>query len=334
MVALALVALYYMFDIVMVVLAAVVIASAIEPIVRRLQKYRIPRVFGVLIVYLCMAAVLAGLLIFFMPVVVGETVQFLQNVPKTISIDSIWSPIRDIGVNIASTPIGSQTISVTDFIDGLQSIFVGTSAGAFQSVSLLFGGLLSFILIIVLSFYLAVQEEGVEDFLRIITPVKHHDYIVGLWRRSQRKIGYWLQGQLLLGVIVGVLVYLVLMIVGVPHALLLAIFAAFLEIIPIFGPIIAAVPAIAIAFTELGVGTAVLLICLYLIIQQFENQLFYPLVVKKIVGISPIVVILALVIGAKLAGILGALIAVPLSAALMEYVSDIEKGKRAERGLV
>jgi predicted PurR-regulated permease PerM len=90
------------------------------------------------------------------------------------------------------------------------------------------------------------------------------------------------------------------------------------------------VPAIIIAFSEAGVGSGVLLILLYIIIYQFESQLFYPLVVRKIVGISPIVVILALVIGAKFAGILGALIAVPLSAALMEYIDDIEKYKTAE----
>jgi predicted PurR-regulated permease PerM len=182
----------------------------------------------------------------------------------------------------------------------------------------------------VLSFYLAVQKDGVDDFLRIIAPVRHHEYIIDLWKRSQRKIGLWLQGQIVLGIVVGVLVYLVLMIVGIPYALMLALFAALFEIIPVFGPVISSIPAILIAFSEKGVGTGFLLIGLYLIIYQFESQLFYPLVVKKIVGISPIVVILALIIGAKLAGLLGAVIAVPLSAAFMEYIHDIEKYKKAE----
>jgi len=254
----------------------------------------------------------------------------LNNLPKTISFDNLWSPIRDIGVNFSQTSVGAHTLSVSDFVNGLQSLIVGTSAGAFQTASLIFGGVLSLTLIIVLSFYLAVQEEGVSDFLRIIAPVKHHAYIIDLWNRSQRKIALWLQGQIILGVVVGVLVYLVLMIVGIKHALLLALFAGLFEIIPVFGPIISSVPAILIAFTDRGLGTGLLLMGLYLIIYQFESQLFYPLVVKKVVGISPIVVILALVIGAKLAGILGALIAVPLSAAFMEYIHDIEKYKKAE----
>ncbi|MDP3962431.1 MAG: AI-2E family transporter, partial [bacterium] len=200
-------------------------------------------------------------------------------------------------------------------------------AGAFKTASFIFGGELSFILMIVLSFYLAVQEDGVGSFLKIVSPVKHHEYIINLWKRSQRKIGYWMQGQLLLGVIVGVLVYLGLMILGVKNALLLASIATIFEIIPIFGPILAAVPAVLISFVDGGATLVLLVIGLYLIIHQFENHLLYPLVVRKIIGISPIVVILALVIGAKLAGFLGALLAVPIASALMEWIDDVEKDK-------
>ncbi|MDE2038226.1 MAG: AI-2E family transporter, partial [Patescibacteria group bacterium] len=322
LIGLLILALYYLSDVVLVVVAAIVFASAIEPLIRRLVHYHIHRVVAAILIYVVVAAFLAGLLLFFVPVVANDAISFLSSVPKTISVESLWSPIRDIGTTISSSSLGPSTISVGDFITGLKSLLVGTSAGAFQTASVIFGGFLGFVLIVVLSFYLAVQEEGVADFLRIVTPVKHHEYIIGLWKRSQRKIGYWLQGQILLGLVVGVLVYLVLMVVGIPYALILAVLAAVFEIIPVFGPVISSVPAILIAFADKGVGTGLLLIGLYIIIYQFESQLFYPLVVKKIVGISPIVVILALVIGAQLAGILGALIAVPLSAVLMEYLHD------------
>ncbi len=331
--AILIVALYYVSEIVLVVLAAVIIASAIVPVVRRLQRFKINRIVGVILVYIAMAVVLAGLLIFFVPIVASDAVQFLNNLPDSVSFEKLWSPVTNLGLNFGtdlSSTFGSQTVSIPDLVTGLQNIIVGTSASAFKTASILFGGVFSFILMVVLSFYLAVQEEGISDFLRIIAPVRHHDYIIGLWKRSQRKIGLWLQGQIILGIVVGVLVYLVLMIVGIPHPLLLAVFAGLLEIIPVFGPIISSVPAIILAFADRGLGTGFLLIGLYLIIYQFESQIFYPLVVKKIVGISPIVVILALVIGAKLAGLLGAVIAVPLSAAFMEYISDIEKYKKQE----
>ncbi len=331
LVAVFLALLYYIFDVVMVIMAAVVIASAIEPMVRRLKRYHVNRVISVIILYLLIAAILAGLLVFFLPMVATDIASFITNLPQTISLDTLWSPIRDLGVTFGSTSLAAgNSLSISQFVQGLQSMFAGTGTGAFRTASFIFGGVLSLILIAVLSFYFAVQEGGVDDFLRIVTPVKHHAYITDLWHRSQRKIGFWLQGQLLLGVVVGVLVYLVLMIMGIPHALVLALFAALFEIIPVFGPIISSVPAILIAFAEKGAGTGFLLMALYVIIYQFESQLFYPLVVKKIVGISPIVVILALVIGAKLAGVLGALIAVPISAAIMEYVNDIDKYKKLE----
>ena len=328
-----LVALYYLSDVLLVVLAAIIIASAVEPAVRRLKRYGVHRVIGAVLVFLVMAALLALILIFFMPVVINDISAFLASAPRTISLGELWAPIQNFGTGAGS--LASHTISLSDFVNSLKTFFgAGTSMGIFQTASFVFGGFLSFILIAVLSFYLTVQEGGVDDFLRIVTPVKNHTYIIDLWHRSQRKIAFWLQGQIILGVVVGLLVYLVLSILGIPHALVLALFAAVLEIIPVFGPIISSIPAILVAFTNVGIGTGFLLMGLYVLIYQFESQLFYPLVVKKIVGISPIVVILALVIGAKLAGVLGALLAVPLSAALMEYIHDIEKRKKGEQNNV
>ena len=166
-----------------------------------------------------------------------------------------------------------------------------------------------------------------EKFLRIITPLRSEKYIIDLWKRSQRKIGYWMQGQLLLGIVVGVLVYLGLMILGIQNALILAVLAGVLEIIPYFGPILSAIPAIFIGFTTGGLKMGLLILGLFIIIQQFENHLIYPLVVKKVVGVSPIIVILALIIGAKLAGFLGIILSVPVTAALMEFVEDVQRDR-------
>ena len=139
-----------------------------------------------------------------------------------------------------------------------------------------------------------------------------------------------MQGQLLLGVIVAVLTYLGLSILGVKNAFLLAILAGVFELIPIFGPIISAIPAIGIALIQDGFSLALLVAGLFLIIQQFENQLIHPLVVKKIVGIPALVAIIALIVGAQIAGFLGMIIAVPITAAAMEYLSDMEKAKLNE----
>ena len=301
--------LYYIKDIVLVVLAAIVIASAIEPAAHWCIQHKIRRLPAIIGIYIILGLILAGFFIFFVPLLLTEAITYLNNLPDSINF-------------------AERSFSVKDFIDASKYAISGTGAGAFKTASLIFGGALSFILMIVLSFYLAVQEDGVGNFLRIVSPVRHHEYIINLWKRSQKKIGYWMQGQLLLGVIVGVLVYLGLMILGIKHALLLACIAAAFELIPVFGPILAAVPAVLIALVDGGATQGFLVIGLYLIIHQFENHLLYPLVVRKIVGISPMVVILALVVGLKLGGILGAILAVPLASALMEWIEDIEKGKQ------
>jgi predicted PurR-regulated permease PerM len=136
-----------------------------------------------------------------------------------------------------------------------------------------------------------------------------------------------MQGQVLLGLLMGSFVYLGLTIIGVKYALLLAVLAAIFELIPVFGPTLAAVPAVLIGLVNGGLGVGVAIILLYVILQQFENHLLYPLVVTKVVGVPPLLVILALIIGAQLAGFLGLLLSAPMAAVIQELVKDIESRK-------
>ena len=136
-----------------------------------------------------------------------------------------------------------------------------------------------------------------------------------------------MQGQLVLAIIIGMLVYLGLLLLGIPNALLLATLAAAFEIIPLFGPILASIPAIALSFANGGFSSALLVAGLYIIVHQFENQLIYPLVVKKVVGVPPIVSIIALVAGYELAGFLGLILSVPIAAVVIEFFEDLERDK-------
>jgi predicted PurR-regulated permease PerM len=318
--------LWYLRDIVLVVLAAIIIASAFEPATQWCIRHRIHRIVAVVAMYIAIGLFFAGIVIFFVPQLLNEAVSYLSTIPDTINVNDLWPSIQSF------IPISGQSISLHDLVVAISNNISGTTSNAFHTATVLFGGALSFLLTVILSFYLSVQEDGVVNFLRIVTPVKRHEYIVGLWRRSRRKIGLWLQGQLLLCLIIGVLVYLGLLILGIPHALLLASLAAMFELIPVFGPIMSSIPALLTAFATGGITSILLVLGLYVIIYQFESNLIYPLVVRKIVGISPIVVILALVIGAELAGVLGAVLAVPLSAAFMEFVGDVEKRKHLGEG--
>ncbi|KKP62958.1 MAG: hypothetical protein UR57_C0009G0001, partial [Candidatus Nomurabacteria bacterium GW2011_GWE2_34_25] len=130
------------------------------------------------------------------------------------------------------------------------------------------------------------------------------------------KIGLWMQGQLLMGMIVGVLAYLGLTIIGVKYSLILALMVVIAELVP-FGLVIATIPAILFAYLDGGVAIAAVVLGFYFILGQFETYLIYPLIVKKATGISPLVVILSVLIGAELAGIWGVFLAVPTAVCLI-----------------
>ena len=312
---------YILRDIVLVVLTSVVIASAVEPATKFFAKYRIARVPAVLLVYLVSLGLFFGLLYVFIPPVASELSGLSATLPDKLKTIEILPKV--------STTDLIRGLSLSDVLSSVEDTFGVVTGDVARTATSIFGGLLNMVLIVVLSFYLAVQERGIENFLRIITPTKNEKYVIDLWKRTQTKIGLWMQGQLLLGALVGVLVFLGLTIFRIDYAFLLAILAAVFELIPVFGPILAAVPAIALGFSQ-SVTLGITITCFYLIIQQFENHLFYPLVVKKIIGIPSIAVILALLVGAKLAGFLGLILAVPAATLLMELTDDLEKEKAAQ----
>ena len=324
-------ALFALRDLVLVLLTSVVIASAVEPMTRWFIKRRIPRILSVLLIYLLVVVILSGIFYFFLPPLVSDFNQVVDSIPVYIeTLTSSAGQISDVPALQGFVDKISISLNSGELISQLSGKVPGATVSFFTTASAIFGGILSFILIIVLSFYLAVQEDGVTNFLKIVIPIQYEKYIVDLWKRSQRKIGLWMQGQLVLGLLIGVLTYLGLSIMGINNALFLALIAAMFELIPIFGPILAAVPAVAFAAIQGGPSLALIIVGLYVIIQQFESQLIHPLVVKKMVGIPAILAIIALIIGAKFAGFLGIILSVPVAAAVMEYVNDIERKKVAD----
>ena len=326
---LGVVALAYMLgDLILVLLTSVVIASAVEPFTRSLMSWRLPRILAVVIIYVVAIFGLSAVIYFFIPPLFVELSNLASTLPSRFDSFDLFDPALD--PLSAITGGLASSISLKEIITEIQQAIISESGGLFSATGTLFGGAASFILIIVLSFYLSVQEDGVGDFLRLVTPVSHEKYITGLWARSREKIGQWMKGQLLLGLIIGILVYLGLSLLKVKYALLLAIVAAILELIPFFGPVISAVPAVLLGFSDSFV-LGLLVLGFYVIVQQFENHLIYPLVVRKIVGIPPILVIIVLFVGARLAGLLGMLLAVPLATIVIELAADYQKRKHIFR---
>ena len=320
--------LWHLRDLALIILTAIVIASAIEPAARSLRKIKVPRVIAVLVVYILFFALFFSVVFFLLPPVLEETSLLLASLPSYLETVGATDALTKEAIADTRSLINGFTLKETT--QDLNTFVSALSGNFLAAVSIIFGGAISFILIVVFSFYFAVNERGIEEFLRVVTPVKKEEYVIGLWKRAQAKIGLWMQGQFLLAVLIGVLTFLGLSILGIQYALVLAVIAGVMELIPVFGPILSAIPAIAIALANGGLTTALLVVALYLIIQQFENHLIYPLVVTKVVGVPPILVILALLVGVQLAGILGILLSVPIAALLQELFNDAEKARHPE----
>ncbi len=317
---LCLIFIYIIRDVLVLLFFAIIIASAVDLPARFLNKLRIPRAISVLLIYFVVITALIGLLVLFIPSLAKEIKSFSAEFPNYAE-----------GIYQKFQKFQDGSLKYFKLIDEIQKILSGVgeslrqSAGNILSKTLsVFGGLASFVIVIVVSFYLAVQDNGIKNLLRTIIPKKYETHALNLWSRAQKKMGHWFQGQLLLAIVVGVLVYIGLSLLHIRFAFLLAIIAGIFELVPYIGPIISAVPAVILAFIQ-APFLAVWVTVLYVAIQQVENYLLVPLGMKRVVGVDAIVVIVSLLIGGKLLGILGVILAVPAIAVLAEIFKDIKR---------
>ncbi len=315
-------------NIILILLTSIVIASFIEFAVKKMKRYVKNRTLAVFLIYFCSLAMIVGLLSIFMPVFIQEMSTLVTQLGKYIPNTSILNTFQPDTISGAQKVVStiSHDASLTDVIKSTQNLVTSLSGGFFNIFGAAFGGVFNLLLIMVISFYLAVTEHGIQNFLRIVTPSKHEAYIISLWQRTEHKIGLWIQGQLLMGVIIGMLTYLGLTIIGVKYSLVLALLVVVAELVP-FGLILATIPGVLFAYLDGGVTIAAITALLYLILGQFESYLIYPLIVKRATGISPLVVIISLLIGATLAGFWGIILSIPCAVCLLEFLDDLEKKK-------
>ncbi len=319
--------LYLIKDVLIILFLAIIIASAVGPFANWLEQRKIPRLLGVLVLYLALFGLLVFLLSLVVPFISLEIGQLTQALPKFIS-------------NLSGALEKAQQTTTThyfDFFSEIQNLldsfsqFLQISAGsALNLVINIFGGVLSFVAVIIISFYLSVMKQGTVGFIKSVLPAKYEDYVISLWKRAEHKVGRWLQGQLLLALSVGLLVFIGLSLLNVKYALLLGIIAMILEIVPIVGPVVSAIPGVILAFVQspiLGVWVLVF----YVAVQQVEAHVLTPLILGKTLGLNPVTVIIALLIGGTLAGIIGILLSVPVAVVIVEILDDIARQKESRK---
>ena len=320
-----LLALWVLRDILALLILALTVAAAVTPFVNYLVKRNWSRVLAVIFVYLTLLFIVAVILFFLVPSIMQQVRGIAQQLPN------FYDRFVDLFQSFELVLERSQFIdSPQQILNQFSELLTRWASGILLSTFSLLGTMVSFVVVLVISFFLVVRERGIEDFWRALMPLRHEEYILDLWRRVNKKIGRWLQAQLLLSVIIGLMTYIGLRIFDVPFALTLAVIAAVFELIPFIGPIIAAIPAVILGFAN-STSLGVIMIFLYVIIQQLENNLITPTITRKLVGLNPVIVILALIAGGTLAGIVGMLIAIPITVTVVEIFDDFAARKHTDR---
>lgn len=318
LVALGLVLAWQIQDILLYCFLAILLAGVIYPFANWGIRYRIPKIVSVLFVYLGLFGLIALIVTLLVPALIGQS-QALVDVYGA-SLGNWAKGLRESSalqqLGILNTPsIGSSGLS------NVQGQLQALLGNAFSVVSSIFGGIAGFVVVLVLALYVVIEDSAIKKVFHHWVPKGYQEFATRLVWLVMQKLGSWMRGQLLLCLIIGLLCLIAFALLGVPYALLLAVLSGLFEFVPYIGPILAGIPATIIAFTvspTLGLATMAALV----VIQQLENNLIVPKIMQKTVGLNPIVSIIAFLIGAKLFGVVGAIVAIPVAIAVEVVVSE------------
>jgi predicted PurR-regulated permease PerM len=286
-----------------------ILTAALTPYAQILHGYKIPRTISVAIVYLVTLAIVVLLIVPLIPFFSAQVSSLIISFPRYL--DGI---LNALGVEIGAPQLQSLLANQLENIGTNALAITGTILNLFFSLFLVF----------VVSFYLMLDHGRVKKELSLLFPKDEREKVEDLVEQVDNKLGAWFRGQLVLGIFIGVFTWMALSLISFPFALPLALLAGILEIVPTIGPILSAIPAVIVALS-ISPAMTLVIILIYIVIQLLENNLLVPKVMQQAVGLNPIVVILAISIGATILGVLGALLSIPFLTMIIVIVKNLRK---------
>ncbi len=320
---------YIVRETLLLLFVAFLLSSGLLPTIDWLAERKIPRGLSVVFVYFLSITVLVLFFSSFLPILGQELVALGKNI-HTVVLKIGRGELTIPGLDFALEPLQQYlaTQDLNDFVEYFQSglVQIGTRLAAFTGsavkvLSAFSNGVLNFVVVLVLAFFLIVDRDAVNRFVVTLFPKRYEGYILNKNKEIQKKIGFWMQGQLVLMFVIAVITYLGLLILGVEYALTLAFLAGLAEVLPVVGPLVAMLVSIPIVANQAG-WLIIAVPILFIIIQQIENNVLVPMIMKKAVGLSPVFVILSMLIGYKFLGILGMILSVPVATMVSLFVDD------------
>ncbi|MEN9338420.1 MAG: hypothetical protein RI945_145 [Candidatus Parcubacteria bacterium] len=321
---------YYFQSLIFILFISIILASVADRIaIFAKNKLRFPRALSISLLYLIFVGLTVLMLYTFMPMFINYIVDTIRELPRLLdSFKAIHTESNSWYSNFLSYIINTvNNVDANSLLINAKDWIFKTSIASSSSV---FNFFVNFVLTFVISFYIALSEKGVSDFLRLISPKKYENYVVSLFERTQKKISGWFFGQIVVAFIVAVLVYIVLLILNIPFALYIALLAFVFEIMPIAGVTTASIPAVFFAWNMGGYYLALVALICFFIISQISSYILYPKIVGKFVGLPTVIILIAVVVGAEVAGFWGILISIPVATIVMELLQDFKKLKEEQ----
>ncbi len=288
-------------DILFLLFIAFLLMTALHPLVLVLERLRVPRFLGILLIYAVMFGLFGVSLVGAVPTLITQSGTLISELPGFITRVLPYWNIDAGAISQQIQPIG----------EGLVKVTLG-----------IFSNILAVVTVLVFTFYFLLERRHANDILTSVFGEIVAKQMLTILRSIERRLGAWVRGQLLLMAAVGVLSYIGLLILHVEFALPLAILAGLLEIVPMVGPVLSAIPAILVALATSPL-LALSVVALYIVVQQLENNLLVPFIMKKSVGLAPLVTITLLMVGVRLSGLAGAVLSVPIALVVQEIATSV-----------
>jgi predicted PurR-regulated permease PerM len=304
-------------DLLILVFVALVITATLRPMVSALKHRGIPKTLALLLIYLGILGVLTGLFVLVIPALINQGGALIRSLPQVYA--SLVASLANNPYDVIRTlpqrlPTGDQLASQLQAVSGMVlngALGIGMGVVAF---------LTQMLTMIVLSVYLTLDQSRLERFWLSLAPATQRPELLAIWREIENRLGGFVRGELLLMTSIGVMASLGYLAIGLPYPLALGVLAGLLEFVPMVGPALGAIPAIIVALS-ISPQAAILVVVYSIVIQLVENNLLVPRLMGRSVGVSPVIVILAIFAFTSLLGIAGAFLAVPL-AAILQVLMD------------
>jgi predicted PurR-regulated permease PerM len=314
--------LYRLRDVLFLFFVAIVVGTAIRPAVEWLHRRGISRASGIIIIYILIAGLVVGFLSMILPLLADQAAELSRTVPEYYTgfrsglINSDNRLLQNIGWRIPSqlSVLIDRDPNTEEMLDQVGPTLLYTN--------LVLKGILGTLVVFLLAYYWTQEGNLILRSLLRITPPHRKKRIREFLQLAETKLGGYIRGQGLLCVAVGVTAFVAYLLIGLPYALVLAVFAGVMEMVPIFGPALGAVPALLVALS-IDPGKALWVVVATAIIQLLENTILVPRIMKHSMGVNPIIVLLSLIAFSSVFGFVGALLALPLAAIIQLLVSRV-----------